>query len=381
MKIAMVSEYTNQRRYVIELATALYRGGHEVTFYTRRDRRDQPPEDRADGGYRVIRLPAGPYRPVSRQELMPYLGQFAAALAATWRREVPDVVHAHYWMSGLAALLAANELSLPVVQTYHALAAVERRQKGAADAELFQRIQMERLVGRRASWVVAICSDEVAELAMLGVPRSKTSVVPGGVDCERFTPEDLHPHRAGPFRLLSVGPLVPHSGFGDVITAVARVPSAELVIAGGPEAGRLGDDEEAKRLWQLSRRLGVTDRVRLVGRLPASDRLRVLRWADAVVCAPWYEPLGLAALEAMATGVPVVATEVGCLRDAVVHRVTGEHVPVRRPAALAATLYRLSTDQVTLEEYAVAGRDRATARFAWERIAADAHRVYEQVRE
>jgi len=380
MKIAIVSEHTNERRYVIDLATALNRSGQEVTVYTRRNRRDQAPEGRADGRYRVVRLPAGPARPVPRHELMPHLGQFAAALAANWQRDVPDVVHAHSWMSGLAALLAADRFSLPVVQTYHALAAVERRHKGALDAELTQRLRMERLVGRRASWVVAICSDEVAELAMLGVPRSKTSVVPGGVDCERFTPEGLRPARAGRFRLLTVGPLAPHSGLGDVIAAVAWVPSAELVIVGGPETGQLRDDEEARRLWRLAGRLGVTDRVHLVGKLPTSEWIRQLRWADAMVCAPWYEPLGLAALEAMASGVPVVATEVGCLRDSVVHRVTGEHVPARRPPALAATLYRLSNDQVTLEEYAVAGRDRATARFTWDRIAADANRVYEQVR-
>jgi glycosyltransferase involved in cell wall biosynthesis len=380
MKIAMVSEYTSERRYVIELSAALSRSGNEVTVYTRRTRRSQSPEGHADGGYRVVRLPVGPARPMPRQELVPYLGQFAAALAADWRRAVPDVVHSHYWMSGLAALLAADRLSLPVVQTYHALAAVECRHNGGSDAELSQRMRMERLVGHRSSRVVAICSDEVTELAMLGVPRSKTSVVPGGVDCDTFTPEDMRPARAGRFRLLTVGTFAAHSGFSDVIAAVARVPSAELVIVGGPGTEQICDDEEANRLWRLSSRLGVTDRVRLVGQVPTSEWIRLLRWADAVVCAPWHEPLGLAVLEAMASGVPVVATKVGCLRDSVVHRVTGEHVPARRPAALAATLYRLSTDQVALEEYAVAGRDRATSRFTWERIAADATRVYEQVR-
>lgn len=380
MKIAMVSGPSARRGYVEELATALYRSGHQITVYTRRNRYDQSLEDRADGGYRVVRLPAGPARPMSRRELVPHLGQFAAALAVNWRRDAPDVVHAHYWTSGLAALLAADGLSLPVVQTYHQLAAAERRHQGVTDAEISQRIRMERLVGRRASWVVAICSDELAELATLGVPRSKMSVVPGGVDCDRFSPEDLHAGRDGQFRLLSVGPLVPHSGFGDVIAALTRVPSAELVIVGGPGAQQLYEDEEAKRLWQLASWLGVTERVRLAGALPTSERIQLLRWADAVVCAPWYEPLGLAALEAMASGVPVVATKVGCLRDSVVHRVTGEHVPMRRPAALAAALHRLSNDQVTLEEYAVAGRDRAMSRFAWDRICTDANRVYELVR-
>ena len=379
MKIAMVSHYTSQSRYVSELAAALSRNGGKVTVYTRRDRRGQPAETTTDAGYRVVRLSAGPAKPMARNELVPHLGEFATALAEDWRRDSPDVVHAHYWMSGVASLLAARKLPVPVVQTYYSLAAVERDNEGGSDRQLPHRIRMERLVGRRASWIVATCSDEVTQLATLGVPRYKTSVVPGGVDCEMFAPDELFASRGDRFRLLTVGPLVPYSGFGDVIAAVAKVPAAELVIVGGPDAGELGDDEEAKRLWRLADRLGAADRIRLTGNVSTDERVRLLRWADVVVCAPWYEPLGLVALEAMASGTPVVATEVGCLRDSVVHGVTGEHVPARRPDVLAATLHRLSVDLVTIEEYGVAGRDRAMSRFGWDRIAADATRVYEQV--
>jgi glycosyltransferase involved in cell wall biosynthesis len=383
MKIAMVVQQASHTSYVAELARALRRGGNDVTVYTRRQSADEPPERRVEGGYRLVSVPAGPPKPMPRRDIVPHLGQFAAVLTEDWQRDLPDVVHAHYWMSGVAALLAAAEVQVPVVQTYHALAAVEgrnERRRPGLDDVLPQRMRMERLVGRRAAWVLATCSDEIDELITLGVPRSKTSVVPGGVDCELFVPDELPPKRMGRFRLLSVGPLAPHSGFGDVIVALAKVPAADLVIAGGPPAQDLFADDDAKRLRLLADRVGVADRVRFVGRQPQALRAELMRWADVVVCAPWYEPLGLAALEAMASGTPVIATDVGCLRDSVVHGVTGEHVPKHRPDALAAALHRLSIDLVSLQEYGVAGRDRAKSRFAWDRIATDTIRIYDQVR-
>lgn len=387
MKIAMVSQQASPNSYVAELAAALRRTGHDVTVYTRREG-DEPAERRGEGGYRIISLQAGPARPMSRGEILPHLGTFAEQLSDEWRRSRPDVVHAHYWMSGVAALLAAGHMRVPVVQTYHALAAAERRNERppgqgrphGSDDVLPQRMRMERLVGRRAAWILATCSDEVNDLVNLGVPRSKTSVVPGGVNCELFAPDEQPHLRGGRFRLLSVGPLAPHGGLDDLVRAVAKVPSAELVIIGGPPANDLHSDDDAKRLRMQARQAGVSDRIRLVGQQPPKVRADLMRWADAVVCVPWYEPLGLVALEAMASGTPVIATEVGCLRDSVVHGVTGELVPKHRPDALAATLHRLSTDLVSLQEYGVAGRDRAQSRFAWDRIAADASRIYEHVR-
>lgn len=380
MKIAMVSENADPGGYVAELAAALSRNGDDVTVYTRRQG-DGPDSYRAEPGYHVVCLPAGPAKPVSRQHVMPHLGEFAARLADDWRGQSPDVVHAHYWLSGLAALLATGQQPPPVVLTYHALASLEHRhvaRSAGADSVLPQRIQMERLVGRKAAWILATCSDEIDELVTLGVPRSKTTLVPGGVDVHAFAPEEVPPTRKGRFRLLGVGQMAPHGGLDDVVLALAKVPAADLVIMGGPPADQLRYDEDAKRLRLRAQQTGVADRVRFVGHQPQHQRARLMRWADAVVCAPWYEPMGLAALEAMASGTAVIATDVGCLRDSVVHGVTGEHVPERRPDALAATLNRLATDAVSLQEYGVAGRDRATSRFAWDRIAVDASRIYEQ---
>lgn len=383
MNIAMVAGRADHSGYVSELAQALWRTSHDVTVYVRREDLEEPAERTADGGYRVVSLPAGPPMPVPKSEIVPHLGHLADLLSDEWKRDRPDVVHAHYWMSGVAALLASGKTPVPVVHTYHELAAVRRRHDrdgGRAGDVLPQRVRMERLVGRRAAWIVATCSDEIDYLVTLGVPRSKTSVLPGGVDCRLFTPDELPPRRAGRFRVLSVGPLALHGGIDDVIVALAKVPSAELVVASGPPEDDLRSDDDAKRLRLLADRVGVPQRVRFVGSQSQAKRAELMRWADVVVCTPWYEPLGQVALEAMASGTPVIATDVGCLRDSVVHGVTGELVPTRRPDALAATLHRLSTDLVSLQEYGVAGRDRAMSRFAWDRIATDASRIYEQVR-
>lgn len=390
MKISMVSEHANplavlgevdaggQNVHVAELSSALSRQGHEVTVYTRRDDPRQPERVVAQGGYEVVHVPAGPREHLPKDTLLPHMAEFGRFLAAEWRREQPDVVHAHFWMSGLASTLAAREMRLPVVQTFHALGVVKRRYQGAADTSPPERVHLERLIGKSATRVAATCSDEVFELARLGLPRPRMSVVPCGVDLTRFTAEGPKAPRGAAHRIVSVGRLVPRKGFATAIAALAGVPDTELVIAGGPEQGRLADDPEARRLRELARRCGVADRVRLLGQVGRPQMPELLRSADLVLCTPWYEPFGIVPLEAMASGVAVVAAAVGGLTDTVVDGVTGELVPPQRPDVLAGTLRRLLDDPAVREAYGVAGMDRARSRYSWDRIATDILRVYEK---
>ncbi|UQS24149.1 glycosyltransferase [Amycolatopsis thermalba] len=390
MKISMVSEHANplavlgevdaggQNLHVAELSAALCRQGHDVTVYTRRDDRAQPEQVRAPAGYRVVHVPAGPAERLPKDELLPHMTEFGRYLAKSWQRDTPDVVHAHFWMSGLASLLATRGTDVPVVQTFHALGVVKKRYQGTADTSPPERVQLERLIGKNAARVAATCSDEVFELARMGLPRARMSVAPCGVDLERFTPDGPAAPRGTLHRIVSVGRLVPRKGFATAIAALPAVPGAELVIAGGPEQGRLADDPEANRLLELARRLGVADRVRLLGQVTRDEMPSLLRSADLVVCTPWYEPFGIVPLEAMACGVPVVAAAVGGLIDTVVDGVTGELVPPKRPEALAATLRRLLGDPAQREAYGIAGCDRARSRYSWDRIAVDVLRIYEK---
>jgi glycosyltransferase involved in cell wall biosynthesis len=391
MKIAMVSEHASplavlgevdaggQNVYVAELSAALVRAGHDVTVYTRRDDGVLDRFVDAPGGYRVVHVPAGPAAPVPKDELLPHMENFAKFLQLEWLRDPPDVVHAHFWMSGLASVLAAKRPDVPVIQTFHALGVVKRRHQGHADTSPPQRIGVERALARRVARVAATCSDEVFELVRMGLPRSRMSVVPCGVDVGRFTSTGPVAFRRGYHRLVSVGRLLPRKGFDTVIAALRGLPGTELVIAGGPAKGRLSDDDEAKRLKHFAAEAGVAERVRLVGQVTRRDMPRLLRSADLVVCTPWYEPFGIVPLEAMACGVPVVASAVGGLTDTVVDGVTGALVPPEQPAALAPTIRRLLNDPALRQAYGCAAVDRVRSRYSWSRIAMDIHGVYGRV--
>ncbi|HEY4279643.1 MAG TPA: glycosyltransferase [Conexibacter sp.] len=392
MRIAMVSEHASplavlggvdaggQNVHVAALATELARQGAEVVVHTRRDDPAPPRRVPLAPGVEVDHIDAGPPADVPRDALLPHMEAFAAELGDSWRIERPDVVHAHFWTSGHAALLAARELGIPVVQTFHALGVVRRRHQGAKDTSPPARAEIEQQVLRRADHVIATCSDEVFELLRLGASRARVTVIPCGVDLETFTPDGRRARRRpGLLRIVSLGRLVERKGVGNVISALARVPDAELVVAGGPPRDGLASDPEARRLMQLAREHGVADRVTLLGRMPRAEAAALLRSADAVVCVPWYEPFGIVPLEAMACGAPVVAAAVGGLIDTVVDGVTGVHVPPRDPERLAEALQALLDDPERRAAYGQAGVERARRRYGWPRIAAATLDVYARV--
>ena len=315
MRIAMISEHASplaalggadaggQNAHVAELCTALAAQGHEVRVYTRRDSSDPPTVVPLGAGVDVVHVPAGPPVTLPKDNLLPFMGDFAAWMADDWRtRWLPDVAHAHFWMSGLAAVTAGRSCDVPVVLTYHALGSVKRRHQGAADTSPAHRISYERQLGRAVDRIVVQCQDEVRELVLLGVPRSRMTLVPSGVNLERFRPDGPAEPRSDRPRILSVGRLVERKGFEDLIRAMPSVPRAECVIVGGQPA----DEPYARKLHALAERCRVADRVRLAGAVSTQDMPRWYRSADVLAATPWYEPFGLTPLEAMACGVPVV---------------------------------------------------------------------------
>ena len=241
---------------------------------------------------------------------------------------------------GWAAVVAAGRLNLPLLVTFHALGTVKRRYQGQSDTSPLNRIRVETAVAAEADCIVATCGDEVTELGFLGVPADKVAVVPCGVDLGHFSPATgkgisaAVPERGYRYRLVSAGRLVRRKGYDTTIEALTRLPDTELLIAGGSDATPEREPEH-DRLLALADQLGVADRVRLIGQVARPQMPALLRSADLVVCSPWYEPFGIVPLEAMACGVPVVASAVGGMLDSVVDGVTGAHVPPRDPAALA----------------------------------------------
>ena len=389
MRVALVSEHANplatlggadaggQNVHVAALATGLARRGHEVTVYSRRDSPDAPVRVLGPGGYVVEHVPAGPPTDVPKDELLQYMPAFGDYLRDRWRSEPVDVAHAHFWMSGLAAVRAARGSTIPVLQTFHALGSVKRRQQGALDTSPAARISLERTLCSGVDHVIATCSDEVRNLSELGLAEERATVIPCGVDVENFRPREVAPHDR--LRLLVIGRIVTRKGVGNVIEALADLPDVELTVAGGPRADALDADPEVERLRRLAERLGVEGRVRFLGAIAREDVPTLMCAADVVVTVPWYEPFGIVPLEAMACGRPVVGSAVGGLLDTVVPGVTGELVPPRRPDLLAATLRDLLADPERRAAYGRAGRRRAVERYPWSRVVEQTERVYASV--
>jgi D-inositol-3-phosphate glycosyltransferase len=369
-----------QNVHVAALASALARRGDEVVVHTRRDDPALPRRVPLGRGVVVDHVGAGPPVILPKDELLPLMDAFARDLREQWSARRPDVVHSHFWMSAIAALTAAAPLGIPVVHTFHALGTVKRRHLGAKDTSPPERLAIERWIAATAHRIVATCTDEVFELLRMGADRRSITVIPCGVDLERFTPTGpAEPRPPGVHRLVAACRLVERKGIGDAISALAEVPGVELHVAGGRDAAELDADPEARRLRALAEDAGVADRVVLRGRVEREAMAPLVRSADVVVCAPWYEPFGIVPLEAMACGVPVVATAVGGQIDSVVHGVTGLHVPPRDPPVLAAALRELLADPARREHLGQEGRRRAERLYDFDRIATATRQAYDEV--
>jgi glycosyltransferase involved in cell wall biosynthesis len=394
VKIALVSEHANplatlggadaggQNVHVAELASGLTTLGHDVTVYTRRDAVGVPARVHAHGGYVVEHVPAGPPTEVPKDDLLPYMDGFGDRLRERWRHDPVDVVHAHFWMSGLAAVRATRGTGVPVVQTFHALGSVKRREQGAADTSPADRVELERRLCREVGHVVATCSDEVAELRELGLAPGRATVVPCGVDVGHFRPLVAATYAAAKrrrHRLLVIGRLVERKGVATVVEALRDLPDTELVVVGGPRMDALSADPQVGRLRELAGSLGVADRLHFLGSLTRDDMPGAINACDVVVSVPWYEPFGIVPLEAMASGRPIVGSAVGGLLDTIVPGSTGELVPPRDPDALAAVLRDLLADPARRARYGAAGRARAVDRYDWRTVARQTETVYRAV--
>jgi len=382
-------------RHVGNLAGALAGLGHEVTVYTRQTRRAQRVVVPVVEGYQVVHLSAGPCEPLSVEEVLPYLNDFVHALVTRIRLRPVDVLHAHSWVSGLVSALAGRRRSVPVVQSYHGLGIIERQHAAVAGGMSAgtrgggsggvatrgqggsgERESIERAVGRSVRTVLATCGEEVLALSALGVHRSKTVIVPHGADVDRFSPDGPVAARGARHRVVSVGRMTPHAGFGDLIDALPAVPDTELVLVRSERDTPAGV-VHAQDLHDRAATLGVADRVRLVGPFAPHLLAQMLRSADLVSHVPWFEPSGTTVLEAMACNVAVLATAVGQHVDSVVDGITGVLTPPRDPRALAANQRRLLADSYPRMSFAAAGCDRARVRYAWNRVATETAAVYQ----
>ena len=394
MKIALVAQHATPLRPrsgsgpdsddigLSELTRRLADHGHQVTIYAQKQQPDLPERAELHDGVRVEHIDAGPVpaTPSDSQQgdvgLLDRVPAFSGPLRTCWERERPDIVHALRWTSGLAALAAARDHRIPIVQEFSSLGVTERRDRVRADGAAAARIRLEPAIGRSAAAVVATHSSEASDLASLGVHRSLIRVVPWGVDTGVFTPQGPVSRRNGRPRLLTVADLTERAALETLLRALTRVPGAELMVVGGPARAELPIDPAYKGLARFAAGLGISDRVIFTGRVDRAAMPALLRSADLVVSTCQYEPSGMTSLQAMACGTPVIAPPVAGHADAVVDGTTGVLIPPGRPALLAQRIRQLLAHPMLLEAYGVAAVDRTRSRYSWERIAAETLAVY-----
>jgi glycosyltransferase involved in cell wall biosynthesis len=380
MKIALVAQHTTslaEDARLRELSSSLAGKGHRVTVYARKDGAALPAKADLDPGVQVEFIGPGGKHASDESQLLAQVPAFSQPLHEQWRHELPDVVHALRWTSGLAALAAARDLRIPVVQSFDSLGVAERRHRVLPVSVGTERIRLEPAIGRSVNAVVAGSSDEESDLTRLGVPRRSIKVVPCGVDTDEFSPDGPVADRTGRPRLVTVADLNEHDELTMLLQALSRVPSAELVVAGGPPRAKLRGDMAYRRLAKVAESLDVTGRVLFAGEVGRSALPPLLRSADLLVNVSEYDPTGMVSVQAMACGTPVIATAGGGQVDAVVDGTTGILVPPGRPALLAQRIRQLLAHPMLLEAFSVAAADRARSRYSWDRIAHETLAVYD----
>ena len=379
--------------YVRDLAAELGRLGIQVDVFTRSEDACQP-QVRHDLGYgaRVIHIKAGPEVPVRPADILAHLDEFVAGVLAFAKEEQAeyDLIHSHYWLSGLVgeglreAWLAERGVRVPLVQMFHTLG----HMKNLINPTEAERAPQSRLDGERriiheiADCVVAATPAEEEQLVGLyGADPRKIVVIAPGVDLGRFQPIERSEAKrqvgvsCQGKNIMFVGRIEPLKGIDTLIEAAAllRNHHPEMmahtcfsIVGGDPWAENL--DEEMARLQALRHELGVTDIVGFLGSKNQNLLPYYYAAAEVVVMPSHYESFGLVALEAMAMGTPVIASEVGGLAYLVRDGRTGFHVPPRNPARLADRICVLLSDSRLRDDLGRQARQHAL-QYEWGVIA------------
>ncbi|GAB3624651.1 hypothetical protein GCM10027418_27360 [Mariniluteicoccus endophyticus] len=355
---------------VAQQAAALAARGHRVSVATRRFD-DAPAAVEVAAGVTLHHLPAGPQTPLPKSRIDDHLDEFTDHLA---RLDRPDVVHAHHWMSGVAALEAARTWGVPVATSFHSVAAPPGAGLDAGEpAESPRRIPGEQRCVDGSAALITISRAEAATLAeRYGAPLEKIRVVAPGVDHDVFTP--AAPVGGDDPYLLFAARLQPLKGVDLVVEALGLLAAdrcPRLVVA-----GEVSDDFASyhRDIEAAVADHGLTDRVSYAGSLPRSEFAALMRDARALVVPSRSETFGLVALEAAACGTPVIASDAGGLREAVADGRSGWLVP-RESARWAAAIDRLVHDDdayATLRAGALAYAEPLT----WEASARRLAQVY-----
>ena len=363
--------------YVRELTSSLARMGVECTTYTRAWKPGLPDELEIEPNHRLVHVRAGDYD-LPKDELLSVVPEFTDTVAYLLRTHSPaQVIHANYWLSGLAGHHLKHDLNLPLITTFHTLARVKGMH---GDTESREREAIEASIIGCSDAVFVSCEEERRQFRnVYGASPGTVEVITPGVDRAFFSPGSRAGARSAlglgnhPV-LLFVGRIQPLKGVDVAIETLARLPQrdAKLLVVGGA-SGRDGESELA-RVRALADQLGVSARVQFIEPQPHHLLSTYYRAADVVLVPSRSESFGLVALEASACGTPVVATAVGGLLSLVDEGVNGFLVPHRDVETFA----RRTSEILSNQSLAVRMSDAAVVRserYSWRQAAQRMRRV------
>ncbi|MBI5957365.1 MAG: glycosyltransferase [Chloroflexi bacterium] len=381
--------------YVRDLACEFGRRGIHVDIFTRRSHPDQPSVVMMSDTVRVIHVAAGPPSDLGTSQVYPYLPQFVENVLnfVAEQSMVYDVIYSHYWLSGWVAHELRARWQVPVVQMFHTLGRMKNRiasDPGQQEAKI--RIFTETDIMSWADRLIAATPAELAQMLWLyRADRRKIEVIPPGVNLHRFRalPQAGARARIGVLpdhqMLLFVGRIEPLKGVDNILRAVALLRASDPVLLEDVcvcvIGGSIDDDTpdaEMQRLFALRDELDLGDRVNFLGARDQDVLIYYYSAAEALIMPSDYESFGMVALEAMACGTPVIASEVGGLAYLIQDGVTGFHVPTREPAALAERIRLILAESELRAEISRAARQTAED-YAWPRIADRLLNVFENL--
>lgn len=404
-KIALISDHASplavpgsidsggQNVYVAHLARQLAQLGYAIDIFTRADGSIRSRTVKFAPNVRVIHVPAGPAKYVAKEDLLPFMEEFGRYVIGFARRQKRsyDLVHANFFMSGIAARQIRKALGIPFVITFHALGKVRRMCQGQADGFPLERIEIEGELMREASRILAECAQDMSDMKSLyGAPSDRIDVIPCG-----FDPKELWPVPAlartyigldpNEFVVLQLGRMVPRKGVDNVIRSIAVLRDqfgirARLLVVGGNAAKvDAGNTPELGRLSALAKELGLERQVTFTGQKMRSELRYYYSAANVFVTTPWYEPFGITPVEAMACGIPVIGSAVGGIKSTVVDGETGYLVPPNDPEAVARHLAYLHDHPKHARRLGQEGLRRAYQHYTWSGVAEQVAASYDAV--
>ncbi len=408
MRIAMISYHTcplatlggkdsgGMNVYVHELTRQLGHLGIHVDVFTR-SQDEHIPQVLHDLGYgnRVVHIPAGPEIPLPKQVLVNHIPQFVEGIQCFAQRKGLhyDLIHSHYWMSGIAGKMLKTDWEIPMIQMFHTLGKMKNRiARSPEEREGKYRIDGEQEVLESTDAVVVATPAEKAQLEFLYQANDiPMFIIPPGVDTSRFNP--IPPDEARDYiglesedhMMLFVGRIEPLKGIDTLLEAIAILQKDGLIrccnqhlaiIGGNPQDSESAMDNEMKRLKKLCLDMGIGDLVLFLGKRGQDTLPYYYASADVVIMPSHYESFGMVALEAMACGTPVVASQVGGLAYLVQDEVTGFVVPSDDPVALSQKLKTLMSNPVLRKKLGAQAALHAQE-YDWEKIARRIMNLYE----